>query len=90
MSKIIIQHRDTDFMKMDSLQFLATERGLAIMSFQPLGTGWVVNYFKDNGKMPSDEKGFESYMRDCTITSKPYPTFEEMVMGEIRRLKEQL
>ncbi len=93
--------RNTDFVKIDSLNYLATEHGLVVKSFyQTLQGQWCVEYFDrslwiepQRAFLPTDfiyEKQMADYIRRCTLTSKPYPRFEDMVMGEIKRLKEQL
>ncbi len=89
MSKIHFKQRDTDFMMMGTLQHLATENGLAVMSFQPMNDGrWVMTYFNNRQWVVSNQLAAD--IPACTITSEPYFTFEDMVMGEIRKLKEKL
>lgn len=95
-----IQHRTTDWLKMDSLNYLADQHGMAVMSFSQNQYGWMVSYFKPNKRTQPVETEcrdridydlkLKAWMKECTIDSKQYYTFQEMVMGEIDRLKKAL
>lgn len=99
--KIPISQRDTDFMKMDSLNYLAGENGLSVMRFQQAADGkWSIDYF-DRSRWIEPQRAFlptdtiyrlqmEDYIKRCTVSSKSYARFDDMVLGEIQRLKEKL
>jgi hypothetical protein len=93
-----VQNRTEDFQKMDSLMYLSDQHGLRVMSFEQIGSEWVVNYLKTSlAKEPKleecrDAQDYElriaGWIRACTVRSKHYPLFQDMVAGEIKRLNE--
>lgn len=98
--KIPVQHRETEFKYWDSLNYLADQHGMAVMMFYHAETGWVLDYFKANSATKPElafcrdaqdyDLKVDIWMKECTLETKPYATFEEMVLGEIARLKEML
>lgn len=99
MSDPNFEYRTENLRLMDSLFFLTSENGLAVMRFeQTFDHHWLVVYFDRSRwvEPPPAKTKFEELMdmddliRQCSISSKPYPTFHDMVMGEIKRLKERL
>ncbi len=97
----MFEYRDENFRLLDSLTYLADQNGLAVLSFQQTpDRKWYVDYF-DRSRwlepqrvaLPTDyiyEKQLKDYIRRCTVSSKMYASFGEMVTGEIQRLKERI
>lgn len=94
------EFRREDFLKMDSLHFLASENGLRVMSFTEPVDGVYVEYLKPSlAREPKleecrDEQDYNirvaTWIRSCTVRSRTYPSFKDMVLGEIERLKKLL
>lgn len=94
------KQRTEDFMKMDSLHYLATENGLRVMSFRETVEGAYVEYLQPSlAREPKLEESrdnldfdlkVDAWIRTCTVRSKHYKTFKDMVLGEIERLKKSL
>lgn len=94
------EYRDEDFMKMDSLHLLASEHGLRIMSYWETAEGTYIEYLKPSlAKEPKLEECRDAIDYDlkvgvwitvCTVRSRHYPSFKDMVLGEIERLKKFL
>lgn len=94
------EYRNEDFLKMDSLHYLASERGLRIMSFWETEEGTYVEYLQPSlAKEPKVEEcrdnldydlKVSTWITTCTVRSKHYPTFKDMILGEIERLKKAL
>lgn len=92
-----VENRTEDFMKMDSLHYLADNHDLRIMSFAQEAGKWSVSYLKPSlaiepvREESRDDIDYDlkitSWIRACTVRSKPYPSFQDMVQGEIERLK---
>lgn len=96
----ITKQRDEDFLKMDSLTYLADQHNMAVLSFEQerITNRWCVCYFDrsrwlepQRAFLPTDfiyEKQMEDYIRRCTVRSPSYGRFQDMVLGEIERLKQ--
>lgn len=93
------EHRDENLRMMDSLFYLAGENGLAVMKFQQtFDHHWFMVYFDRSRwvEPPPANSKFEELLdmddliRQCSVSSRLYPQFEDMVLGEIKRLKEKL
>lgn len=96
-NKIAKEQRYTDWLKMDSLNYLADQKGMAVMSFLQTPDGWKASYFKPTLRTePKPEYcrddldynlRLKEWIRDCTMESKYYPTFQAMILGEIEVFK---
>lgn len=91
-----IKYRSEDFLKMDSLFYLADQVGMGVMSFQTNGD-FFIEYFKAVGHRPEIQEcrdeidyqlRFDAWLKGSTVRSPHYPSFHEMILGEIKRLKE--
>lgn len=95
--KIDTKKRDEDFMKMDSLHYLADQNGLKLMAFYETPEGVFISYLKPSiAREPKQDEcrdfldydlKLAAWIKTCTVKSKNYKTFEEMILGEIDRLK---
>lgn len=93
------EHRDENLRLMDSLFFLAGENHLGIMKFQQTFDGqWYVVYLDlSRWEEPSPAKtkfeellDMDDLIHRCSLPSKLYLKFEDLVIGEIERLKAKL
>lgn len=94
---VAVKNREEDFLKMDSLFYLADQHGLRVMAFHTENP-YFVEYLRPNmHKEPlrqecRDEQDYEymldAWIRNCTVRSPKYNKFQSMVLGEIERLKE--
>lgn len=87
---MIPEQRDTDFIKRSSLEYLADQCGLVVLSFhEDGGLHWVT--YLDRGRWVEPVDGdMAGAIISYSFTSKPYLTFDDMLNGEIQRLKEKL
>lgn len=91
--------RKEDFRLMDSLMFLADSHNLKIMSYNQPRTSdeWFVVYLDlSKEKEPvaeycRDEQDYkikmDNWIKNISLQSPKYPKFQDMVIGEIERLK---
>lgn len=91
--------RTEDFVKVDSLHYVADNHGLKVMSFDyDTFKGWRVSYLKPalaiEPKFEECRDGMDydlriaTWIKACTIYSPRYPMFQDMMLGEIKRLKD--
>ncbi len=97
----MFEYRTENLRRMDALHYLAWERGLSILSFHQEDDGkWCVSYF-DPSRWLEPQRPFlgtdtlyelqmKDYIHRCTVQSKFYSTFEDLITGEIQRLKDKL
>lgn len=94
------EYRDEDFMKMDSLHYLASENGLRVMSFWETQEGVHIEYLQPSLAVePKAEECRDNldydlkvgvWMKLCTVKSVYYLSFKDAILGEIERLKKAL
>jgi hypothetical protein len=95
----IAEHRDTNFKDMDALFYASDNAGLRLKSFTQYSVNkWAVEYVDTSrAREPKLDECRDSqdydlridlWIKTCTVRSKEYDSFEEMVKGETKRLNE--